>query len=91
MYRLLFLILLVSCAKEECKQCFHIVESNEAQAILKCNGLANNYPNVDYGETFAGTLCGDEIESFTDDGRRQTSTSNTKCVQIKWVRYKVCR
>lgn len=91
-FKMLFLLLfLFSCGKEECKQCFNAVESNEAQAILKCNGLANNYPAMDYGETFAGTKCGDDIDNFTDGGRRLTSTSNQKCVQIKRVRYKVCR
>ena len=91
MYRLLFFIFLASCVKEECRQCFNVIESNEAQAILKCNGLPNSYPKMDYGETFEGTKCGDEIETFTDGGRRLTSTSNQKCVQIKWVRYKYCR
>ena len=91
MYRLLFLLILFSCGKEECKQCFNVVESNEVQALLKCAGFANNYPKMDYGEDFAGTLCGDEIDNFTDGGRRLTSANYSKCVEIKWVRYKVCR
>jgi hypothetical protein len=91
MYRLLFFILLASCGKEECRQCFNVVETNEHQAALKCLGVANKYPKLDYAEDFAGTLCGSEIDNFTDGGRKQVSMSYLECVEIKWIRYKVCR
>ena len=92
-FTIIFLLLfLFSCGKEECKQCFNVTETNEVQAKLKCAGLANNYPAMDYGETFAGTKCGDEINKFTKKGGLQSSTLTASCgIIITSKFYKVCR
>lgn len=90
MYRLLFLLLIFGCQKEECKQCFYVVETNEAQALLKCAGLTNRYPKMDYVETFEGSKCGSELDDFLD-GNKSYSLNSGKCVPINSTRYKICR
>lgn len=90
MYRLLILFLFFSCSKDECKTCYEITESNEAQALLKCAGLPNKYPQMDVSERIIGFKCGDEISLFERTGL-QGYTSNQKCVKIE-VRYRrICR
>lgn len=45
-YILLLAICLLSCSEneDECLTCVTITESNDSEARLNCQGLANNYP-----------------------------------------------
>lgn len=88
--KILFILLLFSCQKDECKSCYEITQSNEAQAILKCAGLPNKYPQMDISEKLIGIKCGDQIETFEKTGL-QGFTSNQKCVKIEVKYTRICR
>lgn len=91
MYRLLFLLFLFACNDNECKKCFIGTETNEYQAKLKCSGLSNNYPDMDYTEDFEGTMCGDEIEDFVRKQGIQGSITNYCGLRITTKYHRVCR
>lgn len=90
MYRLLFLLLLFACEKD-CEQCFIATETNEVQAKLKCAGLANSFPSMDYFEDFQGTKCGSEIDDFTKKQGLQGSSVSYCGMTITTRYYRICR
>ncbi len=74
----LFLLFVTSSCKEECQTCTQVVTSNQEQAQLKCNGLANDYPNgfVEVGRENLGEFCGDDVVP------RDSDTSVSICAGI---------
>jgi hypothetical protein len=90
MYRLIFLLFLFACEKD-CERCFIATESNRVQAELKCAGLANSFPRMDYFETFAGTKCGSEIDDFTRKQGLQGSSVSYCGMTVTEKHYRICR
>lgn len=90
MYRLLFL-LLISCSADPCKTCYSVVETNEAQGILKCAGLPNTFPKSDYYESSQGSRCGDEIYEYERNSVKYETRKLSCDVFITIKSYKKCR
>ena len=90
MYRLIFLFL-ISCSGDPCQTCYSIIESNEAQGVLKCAGLPNNYPNLDYVENSQGQKCGGEIYDYERNSLKYETKRLSCGIYVTIKSYKKCR